>query len=690
MEHALASPSPEAVERPEEELQILFSNNAYGILWHMAEEVAAAAKGDRPCADPPAVTRDIISIELDADKGPIIEPPAPKMSAAAAPPTTAAVAQATVAASATSGLGAAAIAAAEAPVMPRLQTIRAPIPLRNRPSAHAAPNQQSNNEDHRAASQSPAMLAGGEAREDEEGDVDSESSLFLWHLWHHASMYGLTPQPVETSQRPMMSGKVMARRRVDGNDGREANVGQEVWGTGSDAKPATGEIEEFPVCTFVLTTPHGDKKVPRRDADETVDGSPNRTLDVLLFIIAAAQPASCRSWGGPSAASAYQSAESGVDGWTMREREGNESHRPDPREVAEHAKLLAERTMRLAMVHRRRDSTWFLFKNALEIASIQMARDATVPPPPLLQTPQTPAGARGGMEADYPLRAPSPASSYTGIDPVGGVYRVGYPRYGIGENALRISELDLRHLLELSLVTSFVDADPSLSGLLDPKHGVDWAGWFQHLIDSPLMCTLVFEDGDTVLADAYPTASAGATTACTGGARSLHAEGVIPVAGDAPMCRSRRRMLVAVPATVGPGYGRDAVDAGRGRFENRGGDMAGSAAGGKEGEGPWVGSAGRRISLSSGITSPRASAESISMVFCVTLDKVGFNDWLRANVRPPARFVRARRELSMGGLYGILRVAFLLPTPRALPHAHGNSPCFPICAKSPCAAIRAR
>ncbi|CAM9910504.1 unnamed protein product, partial [Scytosiphon promiscuus] len=63
--------------RPDEQLRILFAHNAHSILSLMAaENDAAYFEGSRPCEsdDPPAVTREIISIELDAERGPLLEP----------------------------------------------------------------------------------------------------------------------------------------------------------------------------------------------------------------------------------------------------------------------------------------------------------------------------------------------------------------------------------------------------------------------------------------------------------------------------------------------------------------------------------------------------------------------------------------------------------------------------------------
>lgn len=566
----------------------------------------------------PAVVREIISIEWDADKGPLVHPHVlPPFKAAAA--------------------------AASAPGGP--QRICEPVPLRHRAGAYSAPAPPLDHpEFHLPVSHSPAAAgSGGEtARDDlEEDHVDSNARSFLWHVWRYAEMHGMTRQPVTSSQRPVLSGTVVARRRakfdlegaaahesghaVDGDRGSgQASVG-------SEADASVDAAEEFPVCTFILTTNDDHEKVPRHKPGSTPSGGGSRqssglagtTLDMLLLVIPDTQPTSCRSWGSGTSANARCSAElaercagSLADG----EEDERASSRPDVKEVVEQAKRLVERYLRLPMEHRRRDSAWWLFDNALALSKKRKCTPDPIPPPPHTpdtpQIPHTPLGARASSDPDCSLRAPSPAFFHPGIDGGGGG-DASYPVQSLEGHCFSVRAVDLRHLLDLSVVTSLGVADSNLSGLLDPMHGVDWVGWFQHLVDSPLMCTLVFEDGDAVVAESKSPASVSRGATAPAAAWATGIDGGTREDADGASCHSMRRVLLALPAMAIPGGGDDAAGSRRGVAGDVAGGVATFDGEGEDGEGPWVGSSGGRASARPTSPEPR------SMLFCVTLDKVG-------------------------------------------------------------------
>eukprot|EP00904_Undaria_pinnatifida_P011264 jgi/Undpi1/7268/HiC_scaffold_22.g09741.m1 len=411
-------------------------------------------------------------------------------------------------------------------------------------------------------------MGGGESASYSFEDDASDSTLFLRYLWRHAELYGLKRQPVATSHRPMMSGTITAKQLVE----FEPRTAAEHAGGGFTAVGVGG--------------------VPNGIGAEA--GAADRTateVPACTFVLTSARPA-------------YEAS--------GRARSG-----PRSKEVAEQTKILVERLLRLALAHRRKDRVWWLFNNAM----MTLSRKKT-PPHQAPTTTCTLAAAGSSKTPDCLPRAPSPASPHPGFDFRGGGRKT--PRHDPDDNPSPVCESDLRHLLEISTVTSLGVADPALSGFLDHKHGVDWSGWFQHLVDSPHILTLVFEDGDDpaavsssssapivvtdAAADATESAAASATTAST----RICDHGL----GDASDAKGNdcgrggtRRVLLALPRSDGQGVrdGAAAAQSGDGNL----------AAFTKEdgGEGPWVGAVGG----GSGGASPASSDPSI--FFNVALDK---------------------------------------------------------------------
>lgn len=659
--------------RPEKELRMLFAHNALGILSHMAaENDEAYFRGSRPCDDdePPAVTREIISIELEAERGPLVEAhpsplhPAPA-SAAAEAAAAAAVARGTRHPAKTTDRGGSQPTSIQVPV-PRRQPIHEASLEKSlpRPQQQQLPHGYSPDhggpQRHSSASRSPATATtpnaekrggstsknhGGGEDDSEGGGVEAEARVettrFMQHLCRNAQRYGLVSQPT-TSHRPVLSGTVMAREQgffpassaIYGEDGRAVvDTGAETGvanGNGGHGDPSASEPGKFPVCTFVLTTLDDHEKAPRSGDDDEEDyadvnagaAAGNRSLDIVLFVIEGARPMSCRSWNGEGSA---LTGVSGRDWWT----DG-----PFPEDVALQARQLVERLLRLAIAQRRRDTVWELFdldnpwsplKNAAVVSSVTPPQPLPVrsPPPhswhpPLArgysasavpQTVQPPAAAADSSKhlQTPPLRAPSPAFSYTSIGTgysIGGMDGLQAQDFDGGGVAPHVSELNLRDLLEVSFVTPLGVALPTLGGIIDPRHGVDWGGWFQHLADSS-MRTLVFEDGDAVVAppvdpfgDAFDAISA-SSEEDEGGTGEGEAN---PVPG-APA----RRVLLALPTLAEPVGGLETT----GEYGSDG--RRGEGEGG--GEGPWVGST--RVGAA-----PRGG-QAATLLFCVILHKVG-------------------------------------------------------------------
>ncbi|CAM9910570.1 unnamed protein product [Scytosiphon promiscuus] len=454
--------------------------------------------------------------------------------------------------------------------------------------------------------------------------------MFMWHLWRNARLYGLTPQPVSTSHRPIISGTIMARdpeggvhpagaaaaaAAIYGDDGRPV-VSARGETVGVDRGAGTEELhdkksDKFPVCTFVLTTLDDHEKVPRNGAvvrasagDGGADGDKagvDRSVDVVLFVVEGARPLSCRSWEGEDrAATGFGERDWFSDG-------------PFPEDVAQQASQLVERLLRLVIAQRRRDTVWELFnldnpwslyKNAMVLPSKREGQASSPAPstalPPLPQS-WNPAplasvtggggGAAGSRYSEFPLlRAPSPALSFTSVDT--GPSVAGYHTQGLEGSVLPpVSELNLRDLLEVSVVTPLTVALPALRDIVDHRHGVDWGGWFQRLVDSPSMRTLVFEDGDAVLPPTADDSDGKFDAASAAAAREDEAAFACDGDGASPRARPpTRRVLLALPT-------------GEGRVEGDDGE-------GSSGVGPWVGSA---------YAGPADQAASV--LFCVILYK---------------------------------------------------------------------
>lgn len=679
-----------------------------------AENDAAYFDRSRPGDndDPPAVTREIISIELDAERGPLVKAsPSPRRPTQASPGAARGAARgATVQGGEDTAMPVGGNDEAT-PTAQRAQhtPIRAPIPRRQhseptylekvpptlpvqqrqQQQAHFnAPDPDHEHQPRRpSASRSPAATtttAGG-GRESvnrsgggEEGggdgvgeDPDAETTLFMWRLWRNAELYGLTRHP-SISRRPMLSGTIMAREptvgfcsesstsAIYGADGHKVvgnstDTGGEYGNDGGGIDTPTPEM--FPVCTFVLTTLGDSEQVLRNgiaqrvsgdggdDDDETAAAEANQSFDVVLFVIEGARPMSCRSWKGEG------SAITGVPG---RDWWGNG---PFPEDVAQQASQLVERLLRLAIAQTRRDTVWELFnldnpwsllKNAMVLPSkgqehasrmtptpppfqaVQTQPPAWHPPlvrvtpawhPPLARVlpdvaPQTPAVAASSRPPENPsLRAPSPAFSYTSIATGQSFSGVG-DYHGLEGSLLPpVNELNLRDLLEVSVVTPLDVALPTLGGLTDPCHGVDWGGWFQHLVDSPAMRTLVFEDGDAVLA---PAADPFDGTFYTASESTKEDEDDLNGNGSVPtLCPPTRRVLLTLPVLAAPS-GDSTEDAGT--AQSGGGSNGGVGDEEGSGAGPWVGS-----SHAGAPDLPLTSCppQAASVLFCVILHKVG-------------------------------------------------------------------
>ena len=662
---------------PNDQLRVLYAHNALGILSHMAAETDAAYfHGSRPSEndEPPAVTREVISIELEAERGPLVErPPSPRRKASPAPGKLAATArggEGSYAGTPAAGKCAATPNAAES----QKTFIRAPVPRRQHGQAthlDKSPPQQQQLEGqafhgsdrdrdhecpprHPATSRSPAFatIPGEGGREsvgryngDEKGDelgpeaeARAETTRFMWHLCRNAQRYGLTPQPT-TSQRPVLSGTIMARQPTVGpclasspsticrDDGctvvRSSTETLGADGDGGAKVSQAAKAGKFPVCTFVLTTLDDHENAPRDGiatslrvggGDDGAGDKPeaaevNRSFDVVLYVIEGARPMSCRSWNGEGSA---VTGVRGRDWW---------ADGPFPEDVALHASQLVERLLRLAIAQRRRDSVWELFdldnpwspfKNAVVVSSVSPPTPPSLAASPPVDASLTPPPAAAGSRAPETAfhRVPSPAFSYTSI--VGDFS--GYQNHALeGCGVPHVSELNLRDLLEVSVVTPLGVALPALARVIDPRHGVDWGGWFQHLADSPAMRTLVFEDGDSVLAR-----PAGTLDGALDGE-----EGCVDDEGARPVLRPpARRVLLALPTLLAPDRGDEAaggIGGGSG-----GGDGVAENEGG--GEGPWVGATHTGAG-------PRAAHAGASMLFCVILHKVRVGHCLGTGIR---------------------------------------------------------
>ncbi|CAN0437194.1 unnamed protein product [Ectocarpus sp. 12 AP-2014] len=712
---------------PKEQLRFLFALNAHGILSRMAaENDAAYFEGSRPCDndDPPAVTREVISIELDAERGPLLSEASPsprRPSAVRSAPASPGPVVVAPALALRGGEDATTPARGKDAATPtsagsRATPIRAPIPRRqhrespyldgSRPQEQHQQHPQEYDQGHgheRAhlhpsdsrSPISPTPLGGrersgmtigggaggiggtggghggGEEEDDTEAEVDAETKRFMWHLYRNAELYGLTSQPtLQPATRPILSGTIMARELtvgssststgIYGDDGRavvdnSAERGEEGGMRERAAGAKRTKPETFPVCTFVLTTLEDhDKGATRRakssgNGDDRAAAAVDGSLDVVLFVIEGARPMSCRSWEGEGTAT---TSVSGRDWW---------NDGPFPEDIAQQASQLVERLLRLAIAKRRKDTAWELFnqdnpwwplyKNAMVLPSRREERTSSpapqaVPPlpdswhPPLAllsPPPQVAAGASSRHHETPFLRAPSPALSFTSIGT--GFSLSGYENVGLDEGSFLppVSELNLRDLLEVSVVTPLGVALPTLRGIIDPRHGVDWGRWFQHLADSPAFRTIVFEDWDGVLAPAA------APSGCAFNAASAaveEEEGAIGGEGAIPRTSTRTRCaLLALPMLParesgveeagdhnvsggGGGDGGGEGGSGSGSGSGSGGGRGGGSGAVKEdtrGVGPWVGSSNAiadELSRESG-SLPQAA----SLLFCVILHK---------------------------------------------------------------------
>lgn len=435
---------------------------------------------------------------------------------------------------------------------PPRQAIQAPIPRR-------APQQGLLPPPHRPPSRSPAPPSNsptpvgsvggatgqpptpGTREELREAATDAH---LMWYLWAHADSYGLIPRPPSTDRKPMMYGTVYARPRAHAeHGGREVydgGSGGGIWRgseqvdarAGSERERAIGKRGgEISVCTFVLTTPDDDHRpgpplgemtTPRDEiggssgGGDAPDTGADGNLDVVVFVIPPGQPMFRTGWqqhsviiGNSRAAGTGQDRErrTGERRSTHRPRDAagvaaaHTQHSPPLEDVAEQARHLVERLLRKAMAHMRRDAAWRLFNKA--------DGGRTHGPDEL----------RRRVSESPHMGMSSPGCCNGGI--AGGDLGI----YG----SFNLDTTNLRHLLALSRVTRLQDVDPRLSGLLAPNHDVNWGEWFQQLVDSPQFCTLVFEDGDTILqeSDAVEGYSSGTTT------RVAHASSGASVPGQA-------------------------------------------------------------------------------------------------------------------------------------------------------------
>lgn len=600
-----------ARQTTDEQLNNIFAQNAYAILWHAATGTASATAAlgappqqyRKPTA---AVTRHVFSVELDIDdQDPILNGPRPgpfptaAEAVAAMDPMTSAV---------------------ELPASAWSHTIRAPIPLRDQAALHGAIPSD--------FLLRPASGVGSAiSREEEElgrsqqgGSSVAGSNPLLWDLMQHSEAYGLMPQPV-TSRMPTMTGVIMASRKgLGGGGSRLGGRGGDAFGTVSghetDADHAKDETEEFPACTFLLTSADGDQDMEvlrgqRGGGAATVPSG--KRLDVLLYVIPSSTTNICRSWKGRATANSAPptGVYCGGGSWAAELRSEAPSTRPDPQEVAEQAKKLVEGALRLALAHPRRNRVWSLFRSAMAIALKQ--------PPSVVevsQTPRSPAGSSARRRVtDRSSRAPSPAQFHdTGSS---------CADCGLGEETPKVDKSDLRRLLELSVVTPLGVADPALSSILDPKHGVDWAGWFQHMVDSPSMCTLVIEDDEAL------TTGAAATVAGSNPGKPYYDSVVAGARSDdsgvVGACSARRTLVLMPKKSLEHERWDVSADSreGDGGSEER--DGAGFAGGKKEAEGPRVGSqnAGRsQVSAGGSVDDERNPLEDVSLFISVSLEKV--------------------------------------------------------------------
>lgn len=504
-------------DRFDSDLGTLFSQNAYGVLWQMAE---VSADSTARCLSSggvtaPVVRREFISMgfaEIGAGGDRLFTTtPAPRR------PRTVKEAE-------------------QAAVMPRSypsrQSLQAPIPRRASEAGLLPPL-------HRPASRSPAppsaaatpvgWVSGTPFQPPTPGTRDelkeaATNSRLMWYLWEHADMYGLKARPPSTDRKPMVYGTVFAspRAQAEQHGEREAHEGSGVGGScrgsGVIDTPASVEGEgpvgkkdcDSPVCTFVLTTPDDEHRPgpPLGDSAASAAGTgvssrgggledhgSDAHLDVVVFVIPPGPPVFRLGWQhqGVGVGANNQDSEeerhqrrSSFRNWSAHDVAAVQSRYCPPLEdVAKQARHLVERLLRMAMAHMRRDAAW----RQLNRADWGAVQGLEAPRRRVSDSPHV------GMS--------SPASYGEGT---GGGDRRFNGAYGMDATTLR-------HLLNLSGVTRLQDIDPRLNQILAPDHDVDWAEWCQQVVDSPQFFTLLFEDGDAVLRECEEAHGDSSTTA---------------------------------------------------------------------------------------------------------------------------------------------------------------------------------
>lgn len=426
------------------------------------------------------------------------------------------------------------------------QTIQAPIPRRARETSGLLPplyRPASRSPTPPSLSGTPVGSVGGSTGPlappptpcvaDKFREAGDDMRL-MWYLWEHADRYGLTQRPPATDRKPMMYGTVYARPRPrderttaefhdgSGGGGNFRRSGLTTGGTSSQAHSETGAEEKVPACTFVLTTPdddhrpslsssgqmaHGEmasgKDVHGGGGNDRRDTGADGTLDVLVFVIPPGQPIfrhgshQVRSVSGDAHATATEARQR-----TLREgyhtvggrRDGNQrhgrdrtgltlrpEHSPPMEEVTQQTRHLVQRLLRVAMVHMRRDAAWRLFNRAAALATRGVC-----------------CGGSRSQGTDE-LRRRVSGSPHMGMSSPVSNYGCGDSNDQITSDGYSLNAADLRQFLALSVMIRLQDMDLRLREPFAAKHGVDWRTWFQRLVDSSHVCTLVFEDGDAVV-----------------------------------------------------------------------------------------------------------------------------------------------------------------------------------------------
>ena len=630
---------------PEDQLNKLFAQNAHDILRHIVDGDTPAARGHRQHRHEPAVSRHVVSIEMDAEEGsPLLEAllrPGHDSSAATIDTTAAAtVEMMSKAAVATAVAVAAPAAAMEAEAPSAIASSRAiciPVPLRNRAPMHVTSPYDLLRPAYVAGSVTPREVE-PERRDTPEYGYDGKAeprSAVLWKMWHHSEAYGMMPLPLDLSGRPTMSGVVVARRKAGGFMSRAG---------GRDAGAVEDEaVEAFQACTFILTSPSGGQSGLPQEPEggdlaaaslsaQNEGGPAGKRLDALLYVIPSSRTNLCRSCvsGRATAAVSPAGVYSGGGSWAAELRSQESSACcPDPLEVTEQAKKLVEGKLRLALSQPRREMVWSLFKNT--VANVLKQSVADVP-----RTPRIPVDPRTCRRVTgRSPRAPSPAFAHaTTVEDPSGVRRIGKCTrshgLGLGEGMPGVRRADLWRLVEVSMVTPLSVADPQLSNILDPKHGVNWGAWFQHLAADSLSMFIamlvVEEDGDVQGTSGPASAFGNFATAKTAerseDPRKLRDRGV---AVDA---RSTLRTLVMIPKNLlepeRAGVFPTDIRSRGGGEGSLGSTTPETNLAASEGEGPWARPyAGWHPPLSIGGTPCHSPLDTFSLFLCVTLDEVG-------------------------------------------------------------------